>query len=69
MYARARDGLDLLSTKLWSLKKDYNWARSRGDTERVRLFEIQIKAITAERDHLMHRLSANMSRDLSPRGR
>ena len=69
MYARARDGLDLLSTKLWGLKKDYNWARSRGDSERVRLFEIQIKAITAERERLMHRLSANMSRNLSPRGR
>lgn len=69
MYARARDGLDLLSTKLWGLKKDYNWARSRGDSERVRLFEIQIKAITAERERLMHRLSANMSRDLSPRRR
>ncbi|HEV2188945.1 MAG TPA: hypothetical protein VGR70_17180 [Stellaceae bacterium] len=68
MYARARDGLDLLSTKLWSLKKDYNWARSRGDSERVRLFEIQIKAITAERERLMHQLSTNMSRNLSPRG-
>jgi len=69
MYARARDGLDLLSARLWSLKKDYNWARSRGDSERVRLFEIQIKAITAERERLIHHLSENMSRDMSRRGR
>ena len=69
MYARAREGLDLLSMRLWGLKKDCNWARSRGDSERVRQFEIQIKAITGERERLIHHLSETMSRDTSLRGK
>jgi hypothetical protein len=69
MYSRAREGLDLLSVRLWGLKKDCNWARSRGDAERVRLFEIQIKAITSERERLIHHLSETMSRETSLRGR
>jgi hypothetical protein len=69
MYARAREGLDLLSTRLWGLKKDYNWARSRGDSERVHLFELQMKAITEERERLIQHLSENMSRDMSLRAR
>ena len=57
MYARAQEGLEILSTRLWSIKKNYNWARSRGDSERAYQFEIQIKAITAERDRLIRHLS------------
>lgn len=67
MYARAREGLDSLSTRLWSLKKDYNWACSRGDAERARAFELQMQAITAERDRLIRRLSDNMSLDMARR--
>ena len=69
MYARAREGLDSLSTRLWSLKKDYNWARSRGDAERARVFELQMKAITTERERLIQHLSENMSRDMALRRR
>lgn len=69
MYARAREGLDSLSTRLWSLKKHYNWACSRGDAERARAFEIQMDAITAERDRLIQHLSESISRDMALRAR
>jgi hypothetical protein len=57
MYALAQENLELLSKRLWNLKKNYNWARSRGDSERAYQFEIQMKAITAEREHLIQHLS------------
>jgi hypothetical protein len=68
MYDRAQEGLGLLSSRLWNLKKGYNWARSRGDTERVHQFELQMKAITAERERLIQHLSQSMSRGMSARG-
>ena len=57
MYARAQEGLEVLSTRLWSIKKNYNWARSRGDAERAHQFELQMKAITTERERLIQHLS------------
>ena len=69
MYDRAREGLGLLSSRLWNLRKDYNWARSRGDSERAHQFELQMKAITAERERLIEHLSQTMSRGMSARAR
>jgi hypothetical protein len=57
MYALAQESLELLSTRLWNLKKNYNWARSRGDSERAHQFELQMKAITTERERLIQHLS------------
>jgi len=57
MYARAREDLDILSTRLELVQMDYDWACSRGDPERVLQFGMRLEAITAERERLMRHLS------------
>jgi hypothetical protein len=57
MYARAREDLDILSTRLQLIQMDYDWACSRGDPERVHHFGMRLRAITAERERLMRHLS------------
>jgi hypothetical protein len=47
------DDLDLLSTKLRRAQTAYEWACSRGDTERIVQFRIQMDAICAERKRLL----------------
>lgn len=64
MHARAREDLDLLSTRLRRIQADYERARSRGDTERVYQFRLQMNAIVAERDRLLEHLPSNAPRDM-----
>jgi len=65
MYARARDDLDLLLTRFHLVQRHYDWARSRGDPERVLRFGMQLRAITAERERLMRHLSEGTPDDES----
>jgi len=68
MQKQARDDLYLLSIKLRRAQADYDRARFRGDAERIRSSQIQLSAITSERDLLIRRLNEKMSGDaLQPR--
>jgi hypothetical protein len=53
MQARAERDLDVLTTKLRRAQADYQRARSLGDSERICRFQIQINALTVERDRLI----------------
>src|SRR5216684_3426139 len=57
MYAQAREGLDRLSAKLRRIQSGYEWARSRGDTDRINQYRTQLDALAAERDRLVSRES------------
>jgi len=61
MQSTAREELDLLAIKLRRAETDYERARSRGDAERVWRSQLQMDAITSERDRLIRRLGAQMS--------
>jgi hypothetical protein len=52
MYAQVREGLDLLSAKLRRIQIHYEWARTRGDSDRINQFQMQLNAISTERDRL-----------------
>jgi len=62
MNAQAREDLDLLSTKLRRTQVGYEWARSRGDGDRIYQFRMQLNAISAERDRLIRRESNESTR-------
>ncbi len=53
MQSAAREDLDLLAIKLRRAQTDYERARSRGDAERVWRSQLQMNAITSERNHLI----------------
>jgi hypothetical protein len=53
MFARPINDLDVLTTKLSRAQADYQRARSLNDSERVSRFQIQINALTVERDRLL----------------
>ena len=57
MYVRSGHHLDALASKLRRAQADYQRARAMGDTERVCHFQIQINALTAERELLKKRLA------------
>jgi hypothetical protein len=57
MNAQARDDLDLLSAKLRRIQGGYEWARSRGDAERISQFRMQLNAIADERNCLIKHVS------------
>jgi hypothetical protein len=57
MPAHARDNLELLFRKLYRLQTDYEWARSRGDAERVSKCRLQLDAIIVERDRIIKNVS------------
>jgi hypothetical protein len=57
MNAQSREDLDLLSAKLRRIQVGYEWARSRGDPDRICQFRMQLNAIAAERDRLTRRES------------
>ena len=57
MHTRATEDLDRLSTKLSHAEKDYEWARLRGDAERIGRLRAQMSAIIAERERLLRHLS------------
>ena len=61
MQAAVREELDLLAIKLRRAETDYERARSRGDAERVWRSQLQMDAITSERDRLIRQLGAQMS--------
>ena len=61
MQSIAREELDLLAIKLRRAETDYERARSRGDAERIWRSQLQIDAITSERDRLIRQLGAQMS--------
>ncbi len=61
MQSAAREELDLLAIKLRQAETDYERARSRGDAERVWRSQMQMSAITSERDRLIRQLGAQMS--------
>jgi len=50
--------VDLLSSRLHRAQADYEFARSRGDDERIRRSRLQISAIRAELDRLVPRTAA-----------
>ena len=49
--------LEFLSAKLCRIKTEFEWARSRGDEERIAQLALQVKSTGAERDRLVGRLS------------
>lgn len=57
MHVHARENLELLFRKLNRIKTDYEWARARGDAERVSKCRLQLDAITAERDRIIRNVS------------
>jgi hypothetical protein len=57
----AREDLDLLAIKLRRAQTDYERARSRGDAERIWRSQMQMSAITSERDRLIRQLGEQMS--------
>ena len=57
MHVHARENLELLFRKLNRIKTDYEWARARGDAERVSKCRLQLDAITAERDRIIKNVS------------
>lgn len=59
MNAQAQEALDFLSRKLKRVQSRYEWARSRGDSESINQYQIQLDAITGERDRLSRRESAS----------
>jgi hypothetical protein len=61
MQSAAREDLDLLAIKLRRAQTDYERARSRSDAERVWRSQMQMSAITSERDRLIRRLGEQMS--------
>jgi hypothetical protein len=61
MQSTAREELDLLAIKLRRAETDYERARSRGDAERVWRSQLQMDAITSERDRLIKQLGTQMS--------
>jgi hypothetical protein len=70
MHAHARENLELLFRKLNRIQTDYDWARARGDAERVSKCRLQLEAITAERDRIIKNVSdafATKSRQSGPR--
>jgi len=50
--------VDALSVRLRQAQAEYEWARSRGDTERAKQARIRMQAIAAERDRTLHLPSA-----------
>jgi hypothetical protein len=60
MHAQSKRELDLLSTRLSQVQRDYERARSRGDAERVYRFRLQISAMMTERDRLVRNLSKSV---------
>jgi hypothetical protein len=54
---QGRDDLDVLLAKLRHAQADYDWARSRGDAERVAQIRIKLQGMNAERDRLIRRAS------------
>ena len=69
MQAAVREELDLLAIKLRRAQTDHERARSRGDAERVWRSQMQMSAITSERDRLIMQLSNKMSGRSAPPGR
>ena len=63
MEKQAREDLYLLSIRLRRAQVDHDRACFRGDAERIRRSQLQLDAITSERDRLIRRLSENMSRE------
>jgi hypothetical protein len=61
MQSTAREELDLLAIKLRRAQTDHERARSRGDAERVWRSQIQMSAITSERDRLIRQLGEQIS--------
>jgi hypothetical protein len=61
MQFTVREDLDLLAIKLRRAQTDFERARSRGDAERVWRSQMQMSAITSERDRLIRQLGAQMS--------
>jgi len=57
MYAQAREEFGRLSAKLRRIKSGYEWARSRGDSDRIDQFQMQLDAIAAEQDRLLRHAS------------
>jgi hypothetical protein len=53
MFARPINDLDVMTIKLSRAQADYQRARSFNDAERVSRFQIQINALTVERDRLL----------------
>ena len=53
MFARPINDLDVMTIKLSRAQADYQRARSLNDSERVSRFQIQINALTVERDRLL----------------
>jgi len=49
--------LDRLSSRLRHAQLDYEFARSRGDSERLSRSKLEMSAIVAERDRLATRLA------------
>jgi len=60
MQAAVREELDLLAIKLRRAQTDHERARSRGDAERVWRSQMQMSAITSERDRLIKQLGERM---------
>ena len=61
MQSSAREELDLLAIKLHQAQTDYERARSRGDAERVWRSQMQISAISSERNRVIKKLGEQMS--------
>ena len=57
MHAHPQQALDFLSNRLQHVESDYEWARRRGDSERLLRCRMQIDAIVAEREQITKRLS------------
>jgi len=56
MYAHPPKELDTLSAKFTRIQTEYEQALLRGDAERIHRCQLQMRAITAERDALTKRL-------------
>jgi hypothetical protein len=52
---QAYQELDLVLASLRLAQADYDWARSRGDAERVAQVRVKLRGITAEHDRLVRR--------------
>ena len=61
MQSIAREQLDLLAIKLRRAQTDHERARARGDGERVWRSQMQMSAITSERDRLIRQLGEQLS--------
>ena len=57
MHAHVRENLEALFQKLNRVQTEYDWARARGDAERVSKCRLQLDAITVERDRIIKNVS------------